>query len=174
MTMNPTPARLGKAIEVLANLATLVLAGVLIVVVARGGLGSSPSRPESAPPLDARPDLTSVGALQKPSLLLFLRSDCRFCTASAGFYRKLVEAKSPVQIVAIFGEPEDQARAYLKSLEVGIEDVRRADHRALGVLATPVALLVDARGVIVGRWIGALPPDRENEVLSRIRVAPSS
>lgn len=152
-------------IETSANTATLLVCGVLLFGYLAHGSGQPSPRPEAAPAVGTRISLKDIGPLNDTTLLLFLRTDCHFCTASAGFYKRLIGAAPQTPVVAVFGEPTAQGRDYLTSLDVAIPDVRQAPHRSAGVSATPVALLVDRSGVVKGRWIGLLDAPRETEVL---------
>lgn len=61
-------------------------------------------------------------------------------------------------------------RAYLRQLGVGIDDVRKASLGEMGLSGTPTLILVDERGNVSDVWVGALPPHRQEEVISRLQT----
>jgi hypothetical protein len=42
------------------------------------------------------------------------------------------------------------------------------------VRGTPTLILVDGDGKVADAWVGALPPEKENEVISRLRAERAS
>lgn len=107
----------------------------------------------------------------KRTLLLAFAPECHFCTASAPFYRQLVEKTSggaSPHFIGVFPSQLSDGRTYLKGLGVKIADVRGASFRQLHVLGTPTLMLVNADGVATNVWEGRLPPDKETEVFRAV------
>jgi hypothetical protein len=104
------------------------------------------------------------------TLLVVVSSGCHFCSDSAAFYRRLLHEVegSQVRLVAVLPQQIDEAKAYLTSLNVPIDEVRQAPLSSLGVSGTPTLILVDSKGVVTESWLGKLPPDKESEVVSRL------
>jgi hypothetical protein len=107
------------------------------------------------------------------NVVLVLQKGCHFCSESAPFYQRLARAASDrddLRLVAALPQSEGEARQYLNALQVPLGEVRQTDLASIGVRGTPTLLLVDKTGVITGEWIGRLPPDKESEVLNRLRM----
>jgi hypothetical protein len=107
----------------------------------------------------------------KRTLILAVSAECRYCTESAPFYRKLSTEASDldgVGLVAVLPQPVDEARRYLDELHVPMKSVSgRLD--TLGVSATPTLLLVDSQGAVQKSWVGKLPVSAEAEVLAALK-----
>ncbi|HEX8686998.1 MAG TPA: hypothetical protein VF654_10865, partial [Pyrinomonadaceae bacterium] len=58
---------------------------------------------------------------------------------------------------------------YLRELNVPVGEVRQAAFKDLGVRGTPTLLLVNGEGVVTGSWFGKLSPEKEEEVLGRLK-----
>lgn len=164
-----------KKIELLANVAIIVVAALLGVVLVRNYLW--PATNGKATP----PDMVTVGkklnvpgvdwAANKRTLLLTLQTGCHFCTDSAPFYKELAkrQAERPdLKLVAILPSPVADSKAYLDSLGVSVQEVRQARLEAVGVGGTPTLLLVDSAGVVTGVWRGQLDSAREAELLAQL------
>jgi hypothetical protein len=166
-----------RRIEVAANVAIVVVALLLGGVLVRKYLLDAPA-PERAAAEGVAPGtkvtLPDLDWSQKEAhLLLVLHRECRYCTESAPFYRRLAQAageRADVQLVAVLPHEVDAGLEYLSKLEVSVAEVRRADPSALGARGTPTLLLVDKTGTVTGAWVGKLPPEKESEVFERLRA----
>lgn len=106
--------------------------------------------------------------IQTPALIIATRSTCKFCTASAPFYRSL--AKVPTVWIAT-GEDATTNRAYLQSLGLMTSTVIRHDTAGLAALrATPTLVLIDKERRVVKSWVGKLSPAGEADVRMRLRA----
>ena len=103
------------------------------------------------------------------TLILALSDKCHFCTESAPFYQRLVKQRGKTSLVAVLPQPVDQGRKYLEGLGVAIDDVRQVSFPAVGLRGTPTLILADNNGVAIESWIGRLQPNREEELLERLR-----
>ena len=106
------------------------------------------------------------------TLLLVLHKGCRYCTASAPFYQRLVSdgaGRGSVRLIAVLPEGIEEGRDYLKGLGVSIADVRQATPTSLGLRGTPTLVLVDNRGVVTRSWAGQLDAVGERQVLSSLQ-----
>lgn len=164
---------LSRVIETGANLATVVLA--VVALAWWFGKAPPPDRTrgqQPAPVAGDTVDLAKVGGVTSPSLLMFLRSDCKYCTASAPFYRDLSALEGSAPLVAVFGEPKDSGVSYLKSIDVRIPDVRSIESlQVMGVLATPALVLVKPDGTVLKSWVGQLPPAEERQLLQDVKLS---
>jgi hypothetical protein len=170
-------------IEALANVAILVVAVLLSIVLVKNYLlrpalstaraGQAAARPTAgrAAPLGEQINLPDVDWRQhEQGLVLALSSTCHFCTESAPFYRRLLaECGGRTQIVAVLPQSQQDGRQYLSRLGLTIADVRQAALASIGVEGTPTLLLVDRNGVVQDAWVEKLPPAEEARVFSRLR-----
>lgn len=102
------------------------------------------------------------------TLVLALQTGCHFCSESAPFYQRLIQAATTkgVKVVAIFPQPLAEAHAY--SLALPTSDVRQASLNSLSVGGTPTLILVNEKGEVAAAWVGKLPSDKEAEVPARL------
>ena len=166
-----------KRVELLANVA-IILVAVLLGVVHVSHLTAStpdqPTRPASARREVRRGDKVTLPvdwAKNSHTLLLVLQKGCHFCTESAPFYQRLVKetaVRSDIKLVAVLPQFIDEGKQYLKELGVDIADVRQGSPNEVNVGGTPTLILVNNEGVATDVWAGLLPPDKESTVLSKL------
>lgn len=106
----------------------------------------------------------------KQTVVLALSTKCRFCTASAAFYRHLqAYAQSHnLPIVYVFPQGRDDAEAYLKSLGMSYQQIMQSPLAGIHVSGTPTVFIVNSNGEITDHWVGQLTPKGEEEVLSKL------
>ena len=186
--LNPSSKRkrylwLFRVLQVTANIAIIVVAALLIFSFVKYKPWKDqvtervevPRRPPQ--PVGAKGQRITLGkvdwAANKRTMVIALNTDCRFCTESASFYKRLVQMKSrgdtTVRLVAAFSQPVDVASTYLASLGVDIRDIEESSLDSLFIRGTPTILLVDDTGLVTDVWIGRLDSRRESEVIGRIR-----
>lgn len=164
-------------VETVANAATIIaallLSFVLIKVYLLPSALHSPSRSAF---------VTTVGTSIKDriagvdwqkngrTLVLALSTQCHFCTASAPFFRTLVEQSSNnVKTVAVFPQPVDEAQKYLNGEGVRVDQIAQADLNRIGVRGTPTMLLVNSVGAVTNVWVGELQPSQQVQVLNALK-----
>ena len=105
------------------------------------------------------------------TVLLFVRSTCKYCTASMPFYRELANriAQKGVNTRLVIVGPEDEAvtKEYLDQHELSVFHVLKLgvdQSSAFGVLGTPTMVVVGRDGKLLASWRGQLPKEREREV----------
>ncbi len=105
------------------------------------------------------------------TLVLFTRSGCHFCSESMPFYRRLesAAADSGVRLIAATAEDVSANSAYLRSNGIHPENVVSASKNQIRARGTPALILIRNNGLVVDSWLGRLGPDKENDVLKRIR-----
>lgn len=173
-----------RRIEILANLAFLLLCTVGIVlgvqamsrptpVVANG----PPTPARSAPPLyqsGERITIDGVDFTAAPkTLLLVVRSTCRYCTDSMPFYKTLASAPTSgrrARIVALTPEAVEVGAEYFDSFGVKLDGVVSTPLTALKVRGTPTAILVSSTGVVEKVWQGRVDSKTELEVAAALRL----
>jgi hypothetical protein len=169
---------IAKKIEVAANIAIIVAAISLTVVLAKRYFAPTLPLAQRAAaagiPSGTKADFINVDwSKSNRTLLLVLQSSCHFCTESAPFYQRLARETaqaSGVHLVAVLPQDVEEGTKYLNSLGVPIQDVRQAQLDSLGVEGTPTLILIDDKGVVTKSWVGKLSGDREAEVLNQLRT----
>lgn len=104
------------------------------------------------------------------TVLLALRTTCRFCEQQTPFYRRLIkEAQSKnVSVIALFQEELVSAHDYLRAEEIDITNVLQVRLRRLGITETPTLLVVNQKGEILSKWVGRLPLPTESHILDML------
>lgn len=175
--------KLTRGIETSANVAILIVSILLCVVLVRTYLAPAPAPNPAGMPTEIsegvkRGDVVALTGIdwQKSgkTLLLALSTTCHFCTRSGPFYQRLAKEHGDARLVALVPQSSEEGRAYLKGLGVDVDDVRQTSLGELGVSGTPTLILVDGEGVASEVWVGALSPDKEEEVVSRFRAERAS
>lgn len=165
-----------KRVELAANVAIILVALLLGAVLVRRYL--LPNQPSQAAPErsyikpGAKLALPGVewGASRR-TLLIVLSADCRYCTESAPFYRRLAQAKAErgeARLLAVLPQSTEESMKYLGTHDIKVDEVKQAALGSINVRGTPTLVLVDNEGVTQEVWVGKLPPEREEEVLSRL------
>lgn len=164
-----------KKIEVAANVAILVVALLLgVVLVKRYLLPSPPPGPQRAEQLKPGEKLTLSDVdwgQSKRTLVMVLSTNCHFCTESAPFYQRLAREQSgrgDVRLMAVLPQSVEESRKYLDTNGVAVGDVRQVQPGAIRVSGTPTLIMVDSSGAVVDSWLGKLPPEKEEEVLKSL------
>jgi hypothetical protein len=166
---------LGKKIEMLANVAIILVALLLGgVLVKRYLLPQNPSPQAQAPtqiPPGTKLSLPGVDwSKSNRTLLLVLSTDCRYCTESAPFYQTLAREKAKHQdtrLVAVLPQDVGVAQKYLGDHGISVDEIRQATPNALQARATPTLIITDREGAVIESWVGKLPPQEETKVLNR-------
>jgi len=169
------PSGLARRVEVAANVAIIAVAALICFVLVKsyilGGSQGSPQQQERPKPVigskAAVPDVD--WGRNGRTLVLVLQKGCGYCTDSAPFYQRLAREAGGVRLVAALPQKVEEGRQYMSELAVPVEDVRQVQPQALGAPGTPTLLLVDGSGVVTDSWVGRLSPDKEDEVLSRLK-----
>ena len=108
------------------------------------------------------------------TVVLALSSKCHFCSESAPFYQRLndeVAQHTGARLIAVFPQEVGEAKQYLSALGVKIGDVRNATLNSIGVNGTPTLVIIDSKGRVEQSWVGKLSPEREAEVISRVKTS---
>lgn len=101
----------------------------------------------------------------KKSLVFFLNKDCQYCTSSAPLYRKLKEEalKQNVKSLAVFPNSAEEAKAYLESIQVSIDEIHTGPLASYKIPVTPTVLFVNSSGTVERAWFGDAS-GRENQI----------
>jgi hypothetical protein len=164
----------GKVFESVLNLLTLVLMLFLVYLL---GVRYLVRSPESAAPETIRVGsamhLPGVDwATDRKTLVMALQIGCRWCEASASFYRRLLTGRPAAKFrpIAVLPQPVGDSRTFLNGLGLEISDVRQVDLADLGVQATPTLIVVDEQGRVESSWMGQLSSSREDAIVKELGV----
>ena len=104
------------------------------------------------------------------TLLLFVSTQCRFCTESMPFYKRLSTGKGrgTFQFVVVGAEPVNTLREYIGDFAVEPDRIITVSRGLFEVSATPTAIVADGTGRVRGYWRGLLR-DRERELEAALR-----
>lgn len=161
---------LSKKIEMAANIG-IVITAVLVVILFVRNYTHRQSEPERTVALNSKFALKDVNWQANDKTLVFgVSTTCHFCTDSAPFYRKLVEAckQQHVHTVAVLPQTPAEAQAYLAGEGVSVDEIRQATLSDLNINGTPTLVLVNRGGVVKRVWLGELPSTKENEVVTSL------
>ncbi|PYP86441.1 MAG: hypothetical protein DMF61_13225 [Blastocatellia bacterium AA13] len=167
--------KLYKNAEFLSNIAIIVVAILLTVVVVKRFIINSPT---SAPEMKevAVGDKLSIPNVSweksRRTLIIVLAQGCHFCAESAPFYRRLTEeVKKPgdVRFMALLPQSRTEGQKYLSDLGIPIQDIEQADLGSINVRGTPTLILVDNSGIVTASWVGKLEPDKEADVINKLQ-----
>jgi len=165
----------------LTDVLVLLLAVAALVVIARkqSWFRPKPATPEAFFRVGQPLTGTSLDFSKAETNLVFVLSpQCKFCTASADFYRRLLEAggqKEDTRFIALFRQDATEGRSYLDGL--GLQADRIAvvgsslNYHGKSV-GTPTLLLVSREGVVSKAWVGKLGQEQESEVFSALDLHP--
>ncbi len=172
---------MSKVLDNLANLATLVLAGVMVifllvrlgVIGTVGGTGTASDRAlpyvvgDQVAPLDDMNYGDSNG-----TLVMVINSKCRVCTETMPFLARIIAERNarraPLRIVAAAPESDLDAQSYLESHSVRPDALVALPSGHLRIRGTPTLLLVGRLGKLVYILEGKPPQGGEEHVLANI------
>jgi hypothetical protein len=160
-------------LETAANVSTIVAALLLSAVMLKVYFiptgGSRPPQAVSAPVVgtSVKGQLPGVDWQRNGrTLVLALSTQCRLCTESAPFLRRLADgAGKGVKIVAVLPQPLAEAEQYLKGEGVRVDQVKQATPGSIGVRGMPTMLLVNERAVVTGVWEGKVDAQQQDQAL---------
>lgn len=163
-----------RKLEIAANLAILILAGIIGFRLL--GLHSGHSGAPAIRDLQAGSpvNLSSVDWHQNEhTLVVAVQVGCPFCTASSSFYKQLIDAAKGKQIHIVVAAPQEvtETREYAGSIGLTGADIRQVSLAALQVRGTPTLILADSSGRAASVWRGKIPTAKEAGVLNEIRAA---
>lgn len=166
-------SNLHKRVELLANIAIVVVALLLGVVLVNRYLLSTSPKSEALEGARIKPGMKlSLSGVDwgrgDKTLLMVLSTNCRYCTESVPFYQQLAQQKAlrkNARLIAILPQSLGEAEKYLNDNEIAVDEIRQPVPGAVYAKATPTLIVVDRIGSVVGSWVGKLPPEKEAEVM---------
>lgn len=162
-----------KRLEVAANGAILCLCLMLMGILAwKLVLPKGTSTARNQVPIGKTLKLPGVDwSTANGAVVLALSTQCHYCTESAPFYKKLVEASQAkqVRVIAVLPQARSESQQYLQTHQISVQEIVQTQLPAIYVKATPTVLFVDRTGVVIDGWVGKLSPEHEQEMLRRSR-----
>lgn len=169
-TVENKKSGISKKIEMAANIG-IVITAVLVVILFVRNFTHRQSDPERTVALGSNFALKNVNWQANDKTLVFgVSTTCHFCTDSAPFYRKLVEAckQQHVHTIAVLPQTPAEAQTYLAGEGVAVDEIRQATLSDLNINGTPTLVLVNRTGVVKRVWLGELSTTKENEVVTAL------
>lgn len=171
--MQPTDLLLNrKRLGRLLNISIIVMLFVLIGIIIKKHYQDDPISPTIGP--SARISIKGLDWAQSDqTLLLAIQGNCKYCAESARFYREIIQGLSgrkDIRVVAVFPEGFSEGGNYLSQLGLAINESKNASLPSLGIKEVPALVLVDKNGVVSNVWIGQLPPKKEAEVITALKL----
>jgi hypothetical protein len=163
---------LNKRIELLANVAIIVVALLIAGVLVKRYLLPQAESPQARARIQPGTKLSVPGVewgKNERTLLLVLSTSCHFCTESSPFYQRLAREKAKkggVGLVAVLPQSVGESQKYLNDLGVSVDDIKQAGLDAVHVRGTPTLIMADRTGAVVESWVGKLQAEAEGEVLN--------
>lgn len=162
-----------KRVELFSNIGIIVVAILLGFVLVNRYLLPAFIKPDTVESARIKPGMKlSFSGLDwnksDKTLLMVLSSNCRYCTESAPFYRRLAEQKigrGDVRLIAVLSQSVGEAQRYLNDHGIIVDEIRQPVSGAAYAQATPTLIMVDKNGSVVESWVGKLPPEKEAEVM---------
>lgn len=169
--------QLYKRLELVANIAIIVVAIALVAVLVKRFVFNKDQNAstDQAVPSNLGNKLSQLDVDWSKSdrnLVLMLSNTCHYCSESAPFYKRLVQERTnrnTFRLTAVLPQTVAEGRTYLNGLGVDIDEIKQLSPAAIRIRGTPTLLLVNSAGVVTGEWLGKLPPEKENEILSRLQ-----
>ena len=170
--------KFSKYLEVIANVLIVVVAVLCLFLLWQKYFrtDSAPQKTEQAnrpapkvPAVGSKVSAVDVDwSKNKKNVLLVLQVGCRFCSESAEFYQTLMQQTKDkgVSVLAVLPQSKEEARKYLDNLQLSNLDTKQAAMNTLDVSGTPTLIITDDKGQVTNVWVGKLPPETQNEVLS--------
>jgi peroxiredoxin len=165
--------RIAHQLERLANVAILVTAVVAICTWMWLYLQGRPATGLDSGALYATgetlPEIQLLPAAgHAHTLILFVHSQCKYCTEAMPFYRQILQlrdhSRQSVAVVALSREPTRSLETYLKVQNLPVDGASSVPTE-FRLRLTPTILYVDSTRTINRVWTGRLTTAEEGEIL---------
>lgn len=179
--MAALPRRWRKKLETVVNVVVIIAAVLLIYAVVTKVLlrpaedelfAGDITRVRAGDSLPALPDFSWNDS--DYTLLVALSPQCRYCTESMPFYRRLFSevraGNIHLRVAALFASstPVQIADTYLKDSALEVDRVVFASLDPLGIGGTPTLVLADRDGKVMNVWSGKTKSEEEKELRSQL------
>lgn len=170
--------RFARVTELVANIATIVFALVLSVVLLRVFVFPRPTTRAARPDLPSTQKGTNLKSAlpgvdwgkNGRTLVMAISTQCHFCADSLPFFQRITkDSGCHVKTLALLPQNKADAEQFLSKGGVRVDDVRQVTMDSIGVRGTPTLLLVDAAGTVIDEWQGKLQHDQEEDILAELK-----
>jgi thioredoxin-related protein len=160
-------------------------ANIVLIICALAMGGASAKQFWRGSPVNAARDVYSIGekapllknvqyADHDETLLMFINSECQYCTASMSFYKRMTEAQrqagGALQFVALSTEESASLQAYLDKHGLVVDSAVSVDTSGLKFRSTPTLIAVNRDGRVLNEWVGQIASAREEEVMEVLKL----
>ena len=154
------------------NIAVLLVALILSALLVRKFFFQPAQNYDYRIARDARLIISGINwADSERTVLIALGKECKYCSDSAEFYRRLaagIASQTDTRLIALFSEEESEGEAYLKQLEIPMRELRYVSLSSVGIKSVPTLAILDRNGVVTDMWVGKLSPLKELDLMSRL------
>ncbi len=164
-----------QKLETAANISVIVVGLMLAFLFVRTYVPFGGSPAPTLNPIEPGTHLVVKGIRWEGSqrtLLLVLQVGCRFCNESVPFYGHLEQLQKngqiQAQIVVVFPNDPQSAKAMLKSAGLPFAAVPGVDLGTLGVSGTPTAIVLDEQGRVLKSWLGVLSSAAQKDLITSL------
>jgi len=172
--MNKAKAK--ERLEILTNIAVLLVAVAILAVLALNYIGGQKPVPRIVEGLQQGQQFPTISGVAytgaASTLLIAMSTKCAYCTQSIPFYNQLadmkINGKTSLRAIAIFPNSDDEVQRYAQQHQLKTEHKSSIDFEQLKLTATPTMVLVDQNGRVVNFWVGALKPDAQQQFLNSL------
>ena len=159
------------------NVAIVLVALVLSALLVKKFFFQPPQSSDYRLAANAKLSINGVNwADSERTVLVALGKECKYCSDSADFYRRLatgITTQTNTRLIAVFSDRESEAEAYLKQLDVPIREVQYVSLSSLGIKSVPTLAILDPNGVVAKMWVGKLSPLEEKDLMSKLDLEDS-
>lgn len=105
------------------------------------------------------------------TILLAVSKNCRYCTESAPFYKRLDAAikDRSIRTIALFPENDTEPESYVAELGITAK-AHNVSLTTLGITKIPALVITDNTGSVLEMWNGKLPPRVQSVVFERLNL----
>jgi hypothetical protein len=167
--------KFGKKLEMLANVAIVLVAFAIVGVLGYKYFWSNPDAPKDLAEVKIGENLNFPNVNwneKKQTVVLVLAKGCHFCSESTPFYQKIlqkVSTSNQTKLVVAFPHSLETGKHYLKENGLSINEILQVNFSAAKIRGTPTIFLVDEKGVIKNMWLGMLrSKEEEDELLKNL------
>jgi thioredoxin-related protein len=164
-------SKITRKLELVANAAIIIVCLLFVGILAQRYF-YSPSNAKAEIPVGKNMKVSDVDfSKAEKTLVLAVSATCHFCSESASFYQKITSEASGanLQIVAALPQSASEGKDYLQKLNVPVSEIKQVSLDEINVSGTPTLILFDREGKVVNYWIGKLSPEKEGEVLAKLK-----
>ncbi len=164
-------------LDSLANVAVILAAVIVAWVWVKSATATRPVGGVDARQLYSSGEIigTDTGLTFDAPLtaVLFVHSQCQFCTRSMPFYTRVLTERNRIgsrtRVIAVAKEPQRSLEGYLQSHSLKPDGIVALDAASpFRLQLTPTLLIVERGGRIREIWTGQLTPEQETVALEKI------